>query len=468
MLDGLKNMVMGSSTRSARGARSEGWGAFLDNAPSWGELQALVAAKEQHLGIKHDDPETGAPTAKALRRTFGSREPIRVKLYRDHAAWCPYCHKVWLQLEEKRIPYTIEKINMRCYGDKPRSFLQKVPAGMLPVLELDGRVITESAEIMAELERAFPQRPLLPARGTPERERADQLMRLERQLFSAWMGWLTSGWSHEQQRQKFETVMRTVEEQLGAAGGPYFMGADLSMVDLAFIPFVERAVASLAYYKGYAMRGEGRYPNLEAWFAALEQRESYLATRSDFYTHCHDLPPQLGGCAMHADGRAVAEAIDGRDGRTWHLPLPPLTASSLEPYAPGDNPSIDTVTAAARLVGNRAAICRFAARGVGAPGDRPVSAPLSDPTAVPNEAAVPHVDAALRHVAHALLVGVDGKQTSENGLQVERDADGMRADLAAPSLAYLRDRVGVPRDMDFPAARQLRAHLNWVIDHLTV
>jgi hypothetical protein len=31
-----------------------------------------------------------------------------------------------LQLEEKRIPYTIEKINMRCYGDKPPSFLAKV------------------------------------------------------------------------------------------------------------------------------------------------------------------------------------------------------------------------------------------------------------------------------------------------------------------------------------------------------
>jgi hypothetical protein len=35
-----------------------------------------------------------------------------------------------------------------------------------------------------------------------------------------------------------------------------------------------------------------------------------------------------------------------------------------------------------------------------------------------------------------------------------------------PSAEYLRDRVGVPRDMRFPAARQLRAHLNWLIDTL--
>lgn len=58
---------------------------------------------------------------------------------------------------------------------------------------------------------------------------------------------------------------------------------------------LERAAASLCYYKGFVMRGAGKFPALEAWFDAMESRQTYLGTKSDHYTHCHDLPPQLGG-----------------------------------------------------------------------------------------------------------------------------------------------------------------------------
>lgn len=82
---------------------------------------------------------------------------------------CKVRNVVHATQEEKKIPYTIEKINMRCYGDKPDSFLAKVPRGLLPVLELDGSVVvTESADIMDVLEREFPETPMMPRGGTPE------------------------------------------------------------------------------------------------------------------------------------------------------------------------------------------------------------------------------------------------------------------------------------------------------------
>ncbi len=49
--------------------------------------------------------------------------------------------------------------------------------------------------------------------------------------------------------------------------------------------------------------------------------------------------------------------------------------------------------AAARLVDNREAVTRFAARGCGRPGRRPVSAPLADSTAEPGEEYLPAVNA---------------------------------------------------------------------------
>jgi hypothetical protein len=50
--------------------------------------------------------------------------------------------------------------------------------------------------------------------------------------------------------------------------------------------------------------------------------------------------------------------------------------------------------------------------------------------------------------------------------QVFASASGHPDNPLMASPKYMRDRVGVPRDMRFPAARQLRAHLNHLIDQL--
>ncbi len=63
-------------------------------------------------------------------------------------------------------------------------------------------------------------------------------------------------------------------------------------------------------------------------------------------------------------------------------------------------------------------------------------------------------------MAHALLEGVEA-----SGLQVG-DGEKHPGDPVVASAEYLRDRVGVPRDLPYPAARQLRAHLNWLINSL--
>ena len=108
------------------------------------------------LSSKEEDRTKGATNAQATLRLFGqSEENIRVTFYRDHHAWCPYCQKVWLWLEWKKIPYKTRKVTMRCYGKKESWYLRKVTSGMLPALELDNRLITESDEILLALEISF-------------------------------------------------------------------------------------------------------------------------------------------------------------------------------------------------------------------------------------------------------------------------------------------------------------------------
>ena len=129
---------------------------------------------------------SGPTNSQARLRLFGQAESdVRVTLYRDNHAWCPYCQKVWLWLEEKRIPYRIEKITMFCYGEKEQWYKEKVPSGMLPAVEIDGQLVTESDVVLMELERAF---------GSIYLPMCDKqvvaLRKLERALFSAWCAWL--------------------------------------------------------------------------------------------------------------------------------------------------------------------------------------------------------------------------------------------------------------------------------------
>ena len=275
-------------------------------ALSWEELESLVPPPIDRIN--------GPTNSQAVLRLFGrSENEVQVVLYRDHHGWCPYCQKIWLWLEFKRIPYRIRKVTMRCYGPKEPWFLEKVPSGMLPALELNGRLITESDDILLALEQQFG--PLGMAMTAPE---ALELRRLERLLFQAWCIWLCSPrLSPRQQvlaREQFQGIAQRFERELNREEGPWLRGPEPQTVDLVFVPYVERMNASLAYYKGYRLRAE--HPAIDRWFRALERLDTYRGTQSDFHTHAHDLPPQMGGCWSDdgEDAQHLATQIDRGDG----------------------------------------------------------------------------------------------------------------------------------------------------------
>ena len=168
--------------------------------------------------------------------------------------------------------------------------------------------------------------------------------------------------------------------------------------------------ASLAYYKGYRLRQE--HPAIDRWFQALEQLETYRGTQSDFHTHAHDLPPQMGGCWTDDEPMAVAlsQSIDdgrglGNDEARW-------------PELARDDASMRRI-ALTRVLKHRERLLALNPLGSTA-FDQPLRAALT--TLISDQA-------------------------------------GQPARGSAGGLRYLRDRISVPRDMPLMAGRLLRQAL---------
>jgi glutathione S-transferase len=78
-----------------------------------------------------------------------------------------------------------------------------------------------------------------------------------------------------------------------------------------FAPFLERMAASVPYYKGLLVRGNPKWPHVNKWFEAMEERESFQGIMSDYYTHVHDLPPQIGQCySVQEAAKYAGKALD--------------------------------------------------------------------------------------------------------------------------------------------------------------
>jgi glutathione S-transferase len=337
----------------------------------------------------------------SISNTFTS-----LTLWRDTHSWCPYSQKVWFFMMEKGLEFETRKEPMRCYGLKSKAFLNLVPSGFFPALQINDKVITESDRILLVLEKTFG-----PLHGIQmEQEESMHWRQMERDLFRGWCNWLCYPCSSEIQNEKcksqFERILSIVDQRLVLF--PYFMGKEISVIDCIFVPYLERMVASLFYYKGFVMRDPLRYPGICSWLSLLEQRPTYLKTRADFHTHCHDLPPQMGNCFSwpSSEQKACQRAVD--EGPFINPSF--LETTQIEP----GNAREEAFAAMKRYLDTLIAVNIMKEKGD------------------------------LKEAFVAALDILMGKKASKvpHG--------------ASQGLLFLRDRVNVPRDMSLHAARYLR------------
>ena len=205
-------------------------------APSWDVLSQRAHATPTGARLKDEAAQRalgrGPPHADASLRLFDAKDEsqVRVTLYRDAAAWCPYCQKTWLLLEEKRIPYRVVRLNMNAYGYKPAWYTQLVDGGKLPAIELDGELHVESLRIMELLDATFSQAPrMVPAASSTDATRASELLQLERELVRDWFSLVfypVEGEILQQTQERFLATLRRVDDALGETEGPWFLAGD--------------------------------------------------------------------------------------------------------------------------------------------------------------------------------------------------------------------------------------------------
>jgi glutathione S-transferase len=165
-----------------------------------------------------------------------------------------------------------------------RSEVERISGQQLvPVLELDGRVVADSTRIIEELERLQPDPPLYPA---------DPARRAEVEVFVDWFNRVWKRPPNEleaeltQPEPDRETTERLGEEIAGALGrfeslldGRDYLFGDFGVADCIAFPFLKYAVlhdpADDELFHRILVehqRLDGRFPRLEAWIHGVDAR----------------------------------------------------------------------------------------------------------------------------------------------------------------------------------------------------
>lgn len=172
------------------------------------------------------------------------------------SATCPFAQRTRMVLLEKGIDHELIEINL---DDKPDWFLAISPYGKVPVVRHEDAVIFESAVINEYLEDVFPDKPLLPNESIL-RAHARIWIDFANVRFVPYIYKLMLAQDHNAQKHlklKLTEALLMVEHDAlkKRTSGPYWLGDQVSLVDLTFYPHMQRFCA-LEHYREYQIPEE--------------------------------------------------------------------------------------------------------------------------------------------------------------------------------------------------------------------
>ena len=205
---------------------------------------------------------------------------------------CPFAHRVRLALHEKAIPHELISVDLE---NIPDWYYEISPTGRAPLLRQGDQVIWESTVINEFLEDAYPERPLLPINPIPRAHARIGIQYCNTTFQPSFCGLVfeLDESKHENIRAALRDSLRDIEAELAKTSpGPYWLGEELTLVDLTYYPFFEQALV-LAEYRAFEMPEE--HSNLNRWLTAMKSRASVQDNYRDADFYIKAYKPYMDG-----------------------------------------------------------------------------------------------------------------------------------------------------------------------------
>jgi len=223
-----------------------------------------------------------------LPMVFLRRSPTSLVFFGNRI--CPFAHRAWWTLVEKGVQ-NFDYIHIDLGGKKPKWYSADVyEAGTVPCLFDGGKFLGESLNVAEYLEDKHHNEgtKILPS---------DAFQRAEiRTLIGYWndkVQKLCYGLLMNQDRSADEGLKENLSKALkglndrfvAQSSGPYFLGKDLSMADIAIVPFLDRFVTTLKHYRDFEMLGSPDTTRLKELYEECKKRPAFQKTTQtpDFY-----------------------------------------------------------------------------------------------------------------------------------------------------------------------------------------
>ncbi|KAJ4753970.1 Glutathione S-transferase [Rhynchospora pubera] len=231
----------------------------------------LMAAVASASFVKEELPPTLTSTSPPPASIFDGATRLYI------AYICPFAQRTWITRNYKGLQDKIKLVAIDLV-DRPAWYKEKVyPENKVPALVHNNEVKGESLDLIKYIDSHFEGPSLLPD-DPPKQAFAEELLAYSDSFFKAIFSSILS--KGEGISADAVAALDKLEESLSKfEDGPFFLGCDFSLVDIAYAPFVERFQIFLSDLKKYDITN-GR-PKLTSWIEDLNKIEAYTATKQD-------------------------------------------------------------------------------------------------------------------------------------------------------------------------------------------